>query len=111
MKRQIQADSTPDTPRKQQRLAVNNLRQHDAIGLTEALDFSALNSLQDVSDRFDKLARLLMFDHVIHLHAPGSPPKDIEYEVLELEFYLHKPGWHVDPFTHRSTEQRRGGQW
>lgn len=52
-----------------------------------------------------------MFNHVIHLHAPGSPPKDIKYEILELEFYFHKPSCHADPFTHRATEQGRSCQW
>lgn len=109
MKRYLQAGDSPDKPRKQQRLKAST--GDDAVGLTEALDFTALNSLQEISGRFDELAKSLMFNHVIHLHTPGSPPKDIEYEMLELEFYLHKPGCHVDPFTHRAAEQRKGGQW
>lgn len=109
MKRHIQVDDSPEKPRKQQRLEASN--GDYAVGLTEALDFTALNSLQEISGRFDELARLLMLGHVIHLHTPGSPPKDIKYEILELEFYLHKPGCHADPFTHRAAEQRRSGQW
>ena len=109
MKRHIQVDDPPEGPRKQRRLEVNN--GDYAVGPTRALDFTALNSLQEISDRFDELAKLLMFGHVIHLHTPGSPPEDIEYEILELEFYLHKPGCHADPFTHRATEQRRSGRW
>jgi len=98
-----------EKPQKQQRL--NASTGDGAVGLTEALDFTALNSLQEISVRFDELARSLMFSHVIHLHTPGFPPKDVEYEILELEFYLHKPDCHADPFTHRATEQRRSGQW
>jgi len=109
MKRCHQVENSPGKPRKQRRLEVNT--GDDAVGLTEALDLTALNSLQEISGRFDELARSLMSGHVIHLHAPGSPPKDIEYEILELEFYLHKPGCHVDPFTHRAAEQTRSGQW
>jgi len=109
MKRCHQVESSPGKPRKQRRLEVNT--GGDAVGLTEALDLTALNTLQEISGRFDELARSLMSGYVIHLHAPGSPPKDIEYEILELEFYLHKPGCHVDPFTHRAAEQTRSGQW
>ena len=106
MKRHLQAGDSPGKPRKQQRLEANT--EDDAVGLIEALDFTALNSLQEISARFDELAGSLMFNHLIHLHAPG---KDVQYEILELEFYLHKPGCHVDPFTHRANEQRTGGQW
>ena len=95
--------------RKRPRLEAN--ARDDVVGLAEALDLTALNSVQEISSRFDELASSLMFGHVIQLHAPGSPPRDIEYEILELEFYLHKPGCHVDPFTHRAAEQRRGGLW
>ena len=110
MKRPIQVEDSPDKPRKQQRVEAGT--QSSGIhGLTEALDFTALNSPQEISSRFDELARLLMFGHIIHLHTPDFPPKDIEYEILELEFYLHKPGCHTDPFTHRAAEQRQGGQW
>ena len=109
MKRRIQDDESLENSRKRQRVEENVL--NDAVALTETLDFSTVNSLQEISSRFDELAKLLMFGHVIHLHTPGSPPKDIKYEILELEFYLHKPGCHEDPFTHRASEQRRGGQW
>jgi hypothetical protein len=110
MKRSLQLENSPGKPRKQQRLEANT--GDDAVDdMTEALDFTALNSLQEISGRFDELARSLMFSHTIHLHKPGSPSKDVEYEILELEFYLHKPGCHVDPFTHKADEQRKGGQW
>lgn len=106
MKRHIQVEGSPEKPRKQRRVEA-----YGVIGLIEALDFTALNSVGEISSRFDELARLLMFSCVIHLHTPDSPPKDIEYEILELEFYLHKPGCHEDPFTHKAAEQRQGGQW
>lgn len=109
MKRQIQVEDSPEKPRKQIRLEAND--GDYAVGLTQALDLTTLSSLQEISDRFDELARLLMFSHVIHLHTPGHPPKDVEYEILELEFYLYKPGCHADPFTHRAAEQRSSGQW
>lgn len=102
MKRPIQVEDSPDKPRKQQRLDIR---------LTEALDLTSLNSLGEISSRFDQLAEMLMFNHVIHLHTPDSLPNDIEYEILELEFYLYKPGCHPDPFTHRAAEQRKSGQW
>ena len=108
MKRHIQVEDSS----KQKRQRVEASTQSGVIAsLTEALDFTALNSLEEISSRFDELARMLMFSHVIHLHTPGRTSKDIEYEILELEFYLHKPGCHADPFTHRATEQRQSGQW
>lgn len=109
MKRRTRVDESPGGPRKQPRLQTDD--GDFAVGLTRALDLTALDSPQAISDRFDELARLLMLSHVVHLHTPGSPPKDVEYEILELEFYLHKPGCHADPFTHRSAEQRKSGQW
>jgi hypothetical protein len=109
MKRAVQFDGSPEKPRKQQRLEAST--RDDAVGLTEALDLTVPNSLQEISIRFDELARLLMFNHVIHLHTPGLQPGDVQYEILELEFYLHKPGCHADPFTHRAAEQRRSGHW
>ena len=109
MKRCHQVENSPGKPRKQRRLEVNT--GDDTLGLTEALDLTVLNSSQEISGRFDELARSLMSSHVIHLHTPGSPSEAIEYEILELEFYLHKPGCHVDPFTHRAAEQTRSGQW
>lgn len=108
MKRHIQTDESPEKPQKQRRVEANT--RSDA-SLTDALDFTALNSPQEISGRFDELARLLIFGHVIHLRTPGIAHKDTEYEILELEFYLHKPGSHADPFTHRATEQKRSGQW
>jgi hypothetical protein len=111
MKRPIQVEDSPEKPRKQPRTVEASTQPPGAIGLTEALDFTALNSLEEISCRFDELARSLMFGHLIHLHTPGFPPKDIEYEILELEFYLYKPGLHADPFTHKADEQRKGGQW
>lgn len=34
-----------------------------------------------------------------------------EYEILEIEFYLFKAGFHEDAFTHGNEEQRIPGQW
>ena len=111
MKRRTQFDGSPGKPQKQPRLEARTQPHANTINLTEALDFTIPASPQEVSDRFVELARLLMFNHIIHLHTPGPQPGDIEYEILELEFYLHKPECHADPFTHRASEQRRSGQW
>ena len=35
----------------------------------------------------------------------------VDYEIIELEFYLQKSGLHEDPFTHGSDEQRQSGRW
>ena len=36
---------------------------------------------------------------------------EIEYDILEIEFYLLKEGCHEDPYTHGAEEQRSSGRW
>jgi hypothetical protein len=76
--------------------------------LASLLDFTSLTVLPDISARFDELADALLFDFQLSVTCDSE---QIELDILELEFYLKKPGCHVDPFTHGSEEQRRSGQW
>ncbi|OCH89999.1 hypothetical protein OBBRIDRAFT_793711 [Obba rivulosa] len=80
----------------------------DEASLSDLLDFSQLSSTTAIHDRFEEIASTLLLDFRIVIDTPG---KRHEYEILELEFYLRKPGCHEDPFTHASEEQRRSGQW
>jgi hypothetical protein len=72
------------------------------------LDFSLLTSHAEISARFDKLAESIFDDYTLCLHTDN---KNVEYEILKLEFYLHKSGCHPDPFTHQTEEQAYTGQW
>ena len=74
------------------------------------LDFTHANSTSEISARFDQLGTALLHDYqIVAIH--GTNNRQSLYEVLELEFYLIKPGSHEDPFTHGSEEQRRSGRW
>ncbi|KAL1944364.1 hypothetical protein VTO73DRAFT_3549 [Trametes versicolor] len=76
--------------------------------LPELLDFSALESQQDISARFELLASELLHNYRLEV----THEKKIEHlEILELEFYLYKSGSHEDPFTHASAEQSQAGRW
>lgn len=76
--------------------------------LPELLDFSALESQQDISTRFELLASELLHNYRLEV----THEENTEYlEILELEFYLYKSGLHEDPFTHVSAEQSQAGRW
>lgn len=79
-----------------------------AADLPELLDFSALESQQDISTRFELLASELLHNYRLEV----THEENTEYlEILELEFYLYKSGSHEDPFTHASAEQSQAGRW
>lgn len=78
------------------------------LGLMELVDFSALESQQDISARFELLASELLHNYRLEV----THEEKIEHlEILELEFYLYKSGSHEDPFTHASAEQSQAGRW
>ncbi|KAH7887258.1 hypothetical protein F5I97DRAFT_1804462 [Phlebopus sp. FC_14] len=72
------------------------------------LDFSALSSQEDISTRFEAVARELLCNSVLTVVRDGTRT---DLEILELEFYLQKSRCHEDPFTHGSKEQEWSGQW
>ncbi|KAG6906493.1 hypothetical protein DXG01_013672 [Tephrocybe rancida] len=76
--------------------------------LQQSLDFSALNTVSTISERFDLIGHALLHD--FHLIVK-SGSRETAFEILELEFYLRKDGCHEDPFTHGSEEQRVSGRW
>ena len=79
--------------------------QHTLLSL---LDFSSLDTQEKIASRFSEVAQSIIHAHRLVISKDGTVT---EYEVLELECYLIKPGCHEDPFTHGSDEQKRSGCW
>ncbi|TFK47000.1 hypothetical protein OE88DRAFT_1714758 [Heliocybe sulcata] len=77
----------------------------DLLGL---LDLSRLGSESDISVGFGAIAREMLLEYRLTLTCGDIAT---EYDILELEFYLYKPGCHEDPFTHGADEQKRSGNW
>lgn len=76
--------------------------------LLSLLDFTTLSTQEEISARFAEIAKDIIHGHRLIISKGNIVT---EYEVLELECYLIKPGCHEDPFTHGSDEQRRSGSW
>lgn len=77
--------------------------------LSRLLDLTSLTSSNAILDRFSAIAETLLTQFHLCVSTPSG--STTVYEILELEFYLIKPGCHEDPFTHGSDEQRRSGHW
>lgn len=73
------------------------------------LDFSAVQTEEEISGRFKHISRALLFD--IRLVARNADGKETEFEVLEAEFYLQIERLHEDPFPHGTEEQKLSGRW
>ena len=86
---------------------------HTADTLLSLLDFTSLTTHDGISARFDAIAEEILRHFLLRIACPraGGAIDYTDYEVLELEFYLHMPGVHEDPFTHGSDEQRQSGRW
>ncbi|KAH9854845.1 hypothetical protein C2E23DRAFT_774581 [Lenzites betulinus] len=82
--------------------------QHAEPDLSELLDFSALNTIEEIYSRFELLASELLYHYRIEV-ARGDAHELLE--LLEIEFYLYKTGAHEDSFTHASAEQSELGRW
>ena len=83
-----------------------------AVLLQDLLDFSqGVNTEEDIERRFKHIAVTLL--HGLHLVVVqhDEDTKEIEFEILEAEFYLLLGGRYEDPFTHFGEEQKIGGQW
>ncbi|TRM69832.1 hypothetical protein BD626DRAFT_475446 [Schizophyllum amplum] len=76
--------------------------------LRSLLDFSHLDSESAIASRFDEIASALLHAYLLVVHSGTS---ETCFTLLELEFYLHKPQCHEDPFVHRTEEQRELGRW
>ena len=80
--------------------------------LQDLLDFSqGVETEEDIERRFKHIAVTLLhgFHLVVAQHDENA--KEIEFEILEAEFYLLIGGCYEDPFTHWSEKQKIGGQW
>jgi len=77
--------------------------------LREILDFSGVDSEQEISRRFERISTALL--HEFRLVVRREQATDVEFEILEAEFYLQIGGCHEDPFTHGNEEQRVSGRW
>ena len=80
------------------------------IPLETLLDFDNLVSEDDICARFEAIARALFFHYRIRIINPESENTTHHLELLEIEFYLIKPG-HADPYCHASAEQDVAGRW
>ncbi|KAH9919714.1 uncharacterized protein B0H18DRAFT_937053 [Fomitopsis serialis] len=76
--------------------------------LFSMLDLAQLNSPEDIETRFSTIASALLNDYRLSVATEHGKT---EYDFMEIEFYLYRPGCHADPFTHRSHEQQYAGQW
>lgn len=86
----------------------------DEASLPLLLDFSTADQL--IQSRFDDIAACLLHQYIL-VYEKAEPAADAstrtEYDILEVEMYLHKDGCHEDPFTHADDldENRTCGEW
>lgn len=73
------------------------------------LDFSGVDSEEEISRRFERISTALLQE--FRLVVRRENVTDVEFEILEAEFYLQIGGCHEDPFTHGNEEQRVSGRW
>lgn len=78
--------------------------------LPDLLDCTSLKDQAAIEARFHLIARSLLCEHVLVV-KPAVDAPEMEYELLEVEFYLLSAGYHEDPFTHGTDEQRTSGKW
>ena len=79
--------------------------------LQDLLDFSrGVKTEEDIERRFKHIAATLLHGfHLVIQHDEDT--KEIEFEILEAEFYLLIGGCYEDPFTHGHEDQKISGQW
>jgi hypothetical protein len=112
--------SSPREPGNSNTVPVDTEDKHDlgdnlqnqsldsSLGLAPLLDFSTLTTAEEISERFEAVARELLCNTILSVVQNGACA---DLDILELEFYLQKSSCHEDPFTHGSVEQERSGQW
>lgn len=93
--------------RKKTRIDSDGNTETKELSLPELLDFTSAAAQVDIESRFGQIARTLLYNNRLSLVC-GT--KNIQYDFLEIEFYLRKSG-HEDPFTHGAAEQNIAGQW
>ena len=78
------------------------------VALDSLIDLSDVENQEQLQLRFDAIAKALLCDYQLVVTRPGATTK---VEFMEVEFYLQKEGFHEDPFTHGSEEQKVAGRW
>lgn len=110
IKRDTEKDSgNPSFPLEQALLDTPN-DTADVIPLEALLDFDELVSEDEICQRFEAIAQALFFRYRIRITNPESKNTTHHLELLEIEFYIIKPG-HADPYCHASAEQDVAGRW
>ena len=81
--------------------------------LQDLLDFSrGVKTEEDIERRFKHIAVTLLHEfHLVVVQRDEDTTKEIEFEILEAEFYLLIGGHYEDPFAHWNGEQKISGQW
>jgi len=80
--------------------------------LQDLLDFSRVKTEEDIERRFKHIAASLLHgSHLVVVVQDDEDTKEIEFEILEAEFYLLIDGCYEDPFTHCHEKQKVSGQW
>jgi hypothetical protein len=87
-------------------------KEFDGVLLQDLLDFSqGAKTEEDIERRFKHIAVTLLHGFHLVVVQHDEVTKEIEFEILEAEFYLLIGGCYEDPFTHWSEKQKIGGQW
>ena len=74
------------------------------------LDFSLVDTEEEIAKRLDVISQTLLHGfRLVARHQESA--KEVEFQVMEAEFYLQIDGLHEDPFTHGSEEQKFSGRW
>ncbi|KDR84390.1 hypothetical protein GALMADRAFT_711077 [Galerina marginata CBS 339.88] len=75
----------------------------------ELLDFSLVNDEAEITRRFDIIPRMLIHEFRLVVKPENKP--EVEFQIMEAEFYIQVATCHEDPFTHWSEEQKISGRW
>ncbi|PPQ65733.1 hypothetical protein CVT24_011766 [Panaeolus cyanescens] len=74
------------------------------------LDLSSLQTEEEVNERLERISKALLYNFRMAVRREGQA-EDVEFDIVEAEFYLQIGQIHEDPFTHGSEEQRFSGRW
>ena len=100
--------SSKNSAEVEQKEASQQTLEDKRPSLEDLLDLTAISDHAQLTERFDQVARALLYDYYMVVNQPG---KSTKLEIMEMEFYVQKEGFHEDPFTHGSEEQKIAGRW
>jgi hypothetical protein len=109
-RRESSNDNDDDVEKTKKIIKTDQDAPSDQPELGSLLDLTSLTTADEISRRFDDIADALFFRYRLCLGC-GDGVSPTEFDLLEFEFYLKKPGCHEDPFTHGSEEQKQSGRW